>query len=392
MKQSLALCWINLKSFPNRLGSSFISILSIACVAAVLLGVLTVSDGMVKTLERSGNDNTLLAMRAGAVTELQSVLFAPEVNLLANHPAVVRDSRGDAIVSAEMFVNAEYKGEGNESESIALRGVGEAIYHFRPGLAVIEGEKFTPGLRQLLVGRAVARRIPAFKPGAIVKLGNSEWQVSGIFADGNSVFESEVWADVATVQNDYQRGNTIQSVRLALKAGSDEQAMIEEWERDPRINVRAIAEVDYFAAQAESLTRLIRWIGFPVSLVMAFGALIAALNTMHGTIASRSGEIATHKAIGFGAAAITVSVLSEAVLIALVGGVLGVLPLYILFDGWTAATNDASNLSQMMFNFDISASLITQTLLMSVLIGASGGVLPALKAVRLPVSQVLRSA
>ena len=203
-------------------------------------------------------------------------------------------------------------------------------------------------------------------------------------------FESELWADIGMIQSDYKRGNTLQSVRLALKANTDIVALNKLWQDDPRLNVRIMIEKEFFAAQAENLTRLIRWIGFPVAFMMAFGAMIAALNTMYATIASRSKEIATHKAIGFSPFAISFSILTEALLIAFVGALLGILPLYFIFDGFTAATQNANNLSQMMFNFDLTISLMAQALLFSIVIGLLGGIMPALKAMRLPVTVALR--
>lgn len=394
IKQAVALANINIKSFPHRAIASSVSILSIACVAAVILSVLAMTQGMVKTLERTGLDNTLVVMRAGAISELQSVMFPAEVNILANNAHVIKDSNNQAQVSAEMFVNAQmqYLDKAGESktERLALRGISKSTYHFRPNFRLIAGEKFKTGLRQVIVGRAIARKIPEITIGATITLGGSKWLVSGIFSDSNSVFESELWADIGMVQSDYQRGNTLQSVRLALKPNSDIAALRKEWQDDPRLNIRIIYEKQFFANQAESLTRLIRWIGFPVAFIMAFGAMIAALNTMYATIASRSKEIATHKAIGFSPFAISFSILTEALLIALVGALLGILPLYIGFDGFTAATQDANNLSQMMFNFDLTFSLISQAMLFSITIGLIGGIMPALKAMRLPVTVALR--
>jgi len=393
-KQALALAIINLKSFPHRAIASSVSILSIACVAAVILSVLAMTQGMVKTLERTGLDNTLIVMRAGAVSELQSVMFPAEVNILANHGQVLKNSDNQALVSAEMFVNAQMKyvdKVGDEYiEKLALRGISKSTYGFRPNFNMIAGEKFNTGLRQVIIGQAIARKIPELTVGSTITLGGAKWFVSGIFTDNNSAFESELWADIGMVQSDYQRGNTLQSVRLALKDSADIAALRQEWQDDPRLNVRITFEKQFFADQAESLTRLIRWIGFPVAFIMALGAMIAALNTMYATIASRSKEIATHKAIGFSPFAISFSILSEALLIALVGALIGILPLYLGFDGLTAATQDVNNLSQMMFNFDLTIDLISQALLLSVAIGLLGGIMPALKAMRLPVTIALR--
>jgi len=390
IKQALALSWINFKSFPLRLVSSSVSILSIACVSAMILSVLALTDGMMKTMQKSGLDQTLLVMRSGATSELQSVLFSMEAKLLANNQAIVRDKNDNPIHSAEMFVNAEYKKTAQKSESLSLRGISESTYYFRPNFKIEQGKHFQQGIREIIIGSAIARRMPELQVGSTVKLGSSEWTISGIFSDENSVFESEVWADLKTVQNDYQRGDSIQSVRLALKEGADLSKLEQEWIDDPRLNVKVVKEKVYFASQAENLTRLIRWVGLPVALIMALGAMIAALNTMYAAISNRSQEIATHKAIGFSPFAISASIISEALLLAVVGGVLGILPLYLAFDDWTASTTGMNNLSQMMFNFDISLLLMSQAMLLSVVIGLIGGIMPAIKAMRLPVSLALR--
>jgi len=393
-KQAQALTVINFKSFPQRIAASLVSMLSIGCVAAVILSVLAMTEGMMKTLNNSGLDNTVLAMRAGAVSELQSVMFPAEMNILANNEKVVRDEQGQGQASAEMFVNAEVSFKDSSahqvSKSLALRGVSSTTVLFRPNFKLVSGELFNTGVRELLIGQAIARRMPELNVGRIITLGGAQWKISGIFSDENSVFESELWADIGMVQSDYRRGNTIQSIRLALKDISDLAALEKEWQDDPRLNIRIITEKQFFANQAESLTRLIRWLGFPVAIVMALGAMIAALNTMYAAISSRSKEIATHKAIGFTPFAISVSILCEAVLIALVGGTLGILPLYLAFDGWTAATQNASSLSQMMFNFDIDFILIVKSMALALLIGLLGGLLPAFKAMNLPVTEALR--
>tara|TARA_B100000795_G_scaffold254054_1_gene224655 strand:+ start:3187 stop:4428 length:1242 start_codon:yes stop_codon:yes gene_type:complete len=398
MKQAKALTVINFKSFPQRFVASMVSILSIGCVAAVILSVLAMTEGMMKTLQRTGLDNTVLVMRAGAISESQSVMFPFEVNILANNQKVIKNNEGIAQVSAEMFVSAEVayisnvggKKQETKTVSLALRGTSNATQKFRPNFRLVEGDMFATGVRQLIIGQAIARKMPALTVGKVITLGGAQWKISGIFSDGNSVFESELWADIGMVQSDYNRGPTIQSIRLALKNINDLPTLEQEWQEDPRLNIRVQTEKKFFADQAISLTRLIRWLGFPIAIVMALGAMVAALNTMYAAIASRSKEIATHKAIGFSPFAISTSIICEALLIAFVGGLFGILPLYFAFDGWTAATQNANNLSQMMFNFDITFLLIIKTMLLALFIGLLGGLLPAIKAMRLPVTEALR--
>jgi len=399
IKQAITLVRVNFKSLPKRLAASLVTILSIACVSAVILSILAMTQGMMKTLEQTGLDNTLLVMRAGAVSELQSVMFPAEVNILKNHQQVLHDENDQAIVSAEMFVNAEYKYKDKtkikqgvvNSQSLALRGISQNTYLFRPNFRMVSGKKFTSGLRQLVIGRAIARRMPELQIGSSITLGGTTWLISGVFSDNNSVFESELWADLGVVQSDYQRGNTIQSVRIAIKAQTDLALLEQEWQADPRLNIRLLAEKQFFAEQGENLTRLIRWIGFPVAMIMALGAMVAALNTMYAAIASRSKEIATHKAMGFSPFAISSAIISEAILLGIIGAFLGIIPLYLLFDGWTAATQNAANLSQMMFNFELTFELMLKTLFISTVIGLLGGMLPAIKAIRMPVISALRA-
>ena len=394
IKQVIKLCSITLLSLPYRLTSSFVAIFSIACVTAVLLSVLTLIDGMNKTMEKSGWDSTLLVMRAGSTSELQSVLFPIEVNNMLNHPLVIRDKDDRPLFSAEMFVNAETKLRGmdgsNELLSLALRGVSGGAGKMRPNFKLVAGRQFKPGLREIIIGQGIARKYPQLKVGELLTFGGSEWLITGIFADNFSVFESEVWADLKTVQSDYQRGNSIQSVRIAFAEDIDIAKLQQQWDDDPRLNVRVVTENKYFAQQAENITRLMRWLGIPLAMIMAVGAVVSALNTMYSAIAARIKEIAIHKAIGFNPSAIALSVVFESILLAVIGGVIGILPLFLGLDGMTTATNNAANLSQVMFNFVISPQLMLQALLTAVGIGLLGSVLPALYAIKVPVSLAMR--
>ena len=394
IRQVVKLCSITLLSLPQRIVGSFVTIFSIACVTAVLLSVLTLIQGMNKTMEKSGWDSTLIAMRAGSSSELQSVLFPAEVNNMLNHPKVVRDENDRPLYSSEMFVNAETilpgMGEERRSLSLALRGVSSGAGQMRPHFKLVDGRHFEPGLREVIVGQGIARKHPELKVGKSIKLGGSRWLVTGIFSDNYSVFESEVWADLNTVQNDYKRGNSIQSVRIAFAEDISIEQVQQQWKDDPRLNVRVVSENAYFAQQSENITRLMRWLGIPLGMIMAMGAVVAALNTMYSAIAARSKEIAVHKAIGFNLGPIALSVVFESILLGMIGGVIGILPLYIGLNGVTAATNSATNMSQIMFNFTISPLLMAQALLIAINIGLLGGILPAIHAIRIPVSLAIR--
>lgn len=392
-KQARLLLAINVKSFGQRFSASVVTMLSIGCVSAVLLSVLAMSEGMLKTLQNTGLDNTILVMRAGAISELQSVMFPVEVKILANNEHIMRNAQDQAQVSAEMFVNAQVSvrtSAGTVSKNLALRGINLATQKFRPHFILQSGSFFTTGIRQLLVGQALVRKMPELQVGKIVTVGGAQWQISGIFTDNNSVFESELWADIGMLQTDYQRGNSVQTVRLALNNIADLTVLERQWQDDPRLNVKVLSEKQFFAEQGQALTKLVRYLGFPVAIVMAIGATVAALNTMYFAMNSRRKEIAIHKAIGFSPVAILISILGEALLLAFIGSLFGIIPLLLIFDGWTMAAQNATNLSQMMFNFDISWVLMSKAIALALSIGMIGGLLPALQAMRLSVTQAMR--
>ena len=393
INQVFKLCSITILSLPQRITSSFVAIFSICCVTAVLLSVLTLISGMNKTMQQSGFDNTLIAMRSGSMSEVQSVLFPIEVRTMLNHPKVLRDENNRAIFSSELFVNIDTQLPGVEkSQNLALRGVSSVADKMRPNFKIEQGRYFKSGVRQVIIGQAIVLKNPGVTVGSTIKLGGSDWLVAGIFSDNFSVFESEIWTDLRSVQNDYQRGISIQSVRISFEKDIDIATLQQEWDDDPRLNVRVISEREFFAQQSKDITRLMRWLGIPLAVVMALGAIVAALNTMYSAIAARRAEIAVQKAIGFNPTAIAASVVFESVILAVIGGLAGILPLYFGLNGSTTATNSGASLgqSQIMFNFTVSPELMASALGIAVMIGLVGGILPAVHAIKLPVTRALR--
>jgi putative ABC transport system permease protein len=236
------------------------------------------------------------------------------------------------------------------------------------------------------VGRAAARQYVGLEVGRSHRWGENEWTVVGIFEANGGVPESEIWADAGVVQGAYRRGNSYQSVYAKLESPASFDAFKDALTADPRLNVTVIRETEYYAEQSVLLHQLIRTIGFMIAILMGIGAVFGAVNTMYTAVATRTREIATLRALGFGSLPVVFSVLAESMLLALLGGVLA----YAAFNGYRTATINWQTFSQVAFAFAVTPSLLVQGLTYALVMGFLGGMLPALRAARLPVVTALR--
>jgi putative ABC transport system permease protein len=273
--------------------------------------------------------------------------------------------------------------------NITLRGVEPAAFALRPDLKLVEGRNFTPGLRELIVGRGVTRQFQGAEPGKIVRMRGSDWTVVGVFESGDA-YESELWADLNVVRTTFAR-NGSSSVLVALDGAGGFDKLKQSLSADPRLTVDVIRQQDYFSGQTKQFRQTIGVLAGVVTAIMALGAIFAALNSMYAAVATRSKEIATLRAIGFGGLPVLASVMIEALLLALVGGIIGALLAYVLFNNLSVATL-GQNFTQVVFGFKITPALVVRGLIISILIGMIGGFLPALRATRLPVVESLRAA
>ncbi|MBO6765188.1 ABC transporter permease [Maricaulis sp.] len=390
-KQIGAVTMINLRSIPQRAGLSLATIISIALVTGVLLGFLAMSNGFRATLQGTGSDNVAVALRAGSQAELNSGLSSEDVRLIEEAPGVARDSEGRPLVSGELYVIVDgTKRASGTDANLPLRGVGPQALSLREGFEMVEGRMFEPGTNELVVGASVLREFSGFDLGETIRLGSNEWVVVGIFSTGGSVFESEIWADIAVIQNLYNRGTAVQSVRARLtsvEAIEDLRA----WEEDePRVNLDIESETDFFASQAGGTAVLIEFVGWPLAIIMAIGALAGAWNTMYSSVDTRMREIATLRAIGFSGFAAAVGTMVESLVLAALGGLVGALAIYLLFNGVSASTL-GSGFTQVVFSFAVTGGSVIAGMVMAVVIGFFGGLVPAIRSAYVPLLTVHRS-
>jgi putative ABC transport system permease protein len=390
LNQILAITQLGLRSIPQRLGPSLVIVVGLAGVVAVFTALLAMAAGFQSTLESAGRTDVALVLRGGSQAELNSGLSREQATLIKQAPGVAAGAGGAPAASAEVIVIAELMKQGETSGSnITVRGVEPAAFDLRPQLEIVEGRRFRPGLKELIVGRGVARQFQGVEIGQRLRMRGSEWDVVGVFEAGDAN-DSELWADVEVAQSAFNRQG-FSSVRLQLEGPGELATVKDALTADPRVNVDVETEQAYLSGQTKQFRELIGALAGVVTFIMALGATFAALNTMYAAVGTRAREIATLRAIGFGGGPVVVSIMLEALVLALAGGLLGALIAYVLFNNMAVSTL-GSNFTQVVFQFAVTPAIVQQGLLIALAIGMVGGFLPALRAARLPVTTALRAA
>jgi putative ABC transport system permease protein len=388
-RQARAATVLGIATIPQRLGSSAVVVVGIAGVVGVLVALLAMAAGFAATLEQGGSEDTAIVLRAGAQTELNSVISHETVELVAELPQVRRGESGRPIASGELVVVAALpKRSTGLDANVELRGVGERAWELRPALRIINGRRFTPGLRELIVGKRAREQFRGVDVGSTLRLNGQMWQVVGEFSSGDAN-DSDLWGDVDVVGPTYRRGSSRTSVTVRLTDAGAFEAFRAQLALDPRLKVDVKTTRAYYTEQSANLTRLITGLGNAIGLIMGIGAVFGALNSMYAAVATRTREIATLRAVGFRALPVVVSVMLETMLLALLGGALGAGIAWLLFDHYTASTLGA-NFTQIVFAFRVTPELLWRGMKWALAIGMLGGLFPALRAARMSVTEGLR--
>ncbi len=390
ISQIAAVTKFGLLSMPQRRGSVSAAAFGIAGVVAVLVGVLSIAAGFRKAMSASGSPDAALVLRSGADSEMVSGLGRPSTRIIADAPGVARTAAGP-LASAELFViiNLPKLSTGSDV-NVPLRGVERAALLVRDQMRVVDGRMFDWGKNEVIVGMGAAREFAGLRVGDRIKVGRYDWPVVGIFTAGGGAAESEIWSDAAVLQAAYNRGDSFQSVYVKLKSPDSFKAFKDALTTDPRLNTEVMRQSDYFADQSTAVTKLITTLGYLIASLMAVGAVFGALNTMYSSVSARTREIATLRALGFGSGAVVVSVMLESIALALLGGTIGAVLSYVAFNGFHTATMNWQSFSQITFSLAVTPQLLIQGVVWATLIGAIGGLFPALRAARQPIAAALR--
>ena len=381
----------NLRSVKVRWTSAIVAVLGIAGTVGVFVAMLSLARGFKATLVASGSAGNALIVRAGATSEMMGAITLESVKVIEDAPGVARE-KGAPVVTPEVVGVAPFplRATGTDA-NVQIRGVSPNVLEVRTNVKIVQGRFFRPGLSELIVGKNAANTYSGLALGNSVQFGGGNWQVVGVFDAGGSAFDSEVWCDARVLNQVWKRPENIyQSVTVHLTSPGAFREFKDAVTADPRMNVDVSREIDYYDKQSRTLTRLITILGGLVAIIMGIGAVFGALNTMYSAVAERSREIATMRALGFGAPSVVASFVFEALFISFVGGLLGCLAVLPL-NGLTTSAMNWQTFSHLAFAFRVTPPLLGAGIAFGLIMGLVGGLPPAVRAARRPAAAALRA-
>jgi putative ABC transport system permease protein len=389
-RETIALTILGLRTLGQRLKSSAVAIVGIAGVVVVMVSVLSIAEGFQAAMEGAGSPLRALVMRVGADSELTSGLDGPETDVIKQAPGLLTNGTAP-VASAELYVIIDLpKITTGTAANVPMRGIEPAALEVRDEVGIVEGRMFEFGTNEVIAGRAASGQFAGLEVGNRIQSGQNTWEVVGIFEAGGGVAETELWSDARILQGAYRRGNSFQLVAARLDSAAAFDTFRDWLTSNPQLRVQVRRETEYYAAQSQVMSNLIRTIGFAVAGLMGIGAVFGAILTMYTAVATRSREIATLRALGFNARAVVTSVLVESMALGAIGGVAGGLAAYLVFNGYQTSTMNFQTFSQVAFAFQVTPGLLGTGIVYALLIGLVGGMLPALRAARQPIPAALR--
>ena len=389
-KQAFTVILVGIYTIPQRLSSAGVAVIGIAGVVVVLVGVLSIAEGFEKAMVNAGRADRAIVMRQGADSELSSGIGGPEVDIIKQAAGILKNG-AVSVASAEMFVVVDVnRRTTNTGSNVPLRGVDNTLLEVRPEVKIVEGRMLTFGTNEVVVGRAASDQFSGLRVGDTYRSGKAEWPVVGIFDANGAASETEIWCDVRTLQGAFRRGNSYQSVLARLESPASFDTFKDWLSSNPQVDVQVKRESEYYREQSTGLTTLVNSIGWGVASLMGLGAIIGAVLTMYSAVVTRTREIATLRALGFGSFPVMLSILGESMVLAFAGGVIGGGLAYLGFNGFQTSTMNWQTFSQVAFGFAVTPALLVQGLIYALMMGFLGGIIPAIRAARLPISKALR--
>jgi putative ABC transport system permease protein len=383
-RQILAVTGIGLRTIPQRVVPSLVVVVGMACVVAVTVSILSLSAGFMRTMSSTGRADRALVLSRNAQDEGASSITRDNVPVIADAPGIRKGADGKPIVSADSLASVAVTKKSNGLDFyVDIRGMGPAGFALRPEIKLINGRMFRPATHELIVGKSAQIAFEGLEPGSKVQLPDGDWLVTGTFESGGSAFESGMLADAETILSGL-RANAFKSMSALLTDPGAFNQFKTALTTNPTLAVDVLRETDYLVVQSRDLNRFLTVVAYLVGGVMGLGALFGALNTLYSAVSTRSTEIATLRVFGFGAGAILISVLAEALLLSLLGAAIGA------FLAWLAFNGNLHAAGSLVFRLTVTPALAAQSIGFVCAVGLLGGLFPALRAARVPVAVALR--
>ena len=384
LKETLGVTFLNLSNLPSRIGASIIIVVGIGGVVAVLLGLLAMSTGFRASLTEIARPDRVLIVRGDSNNELSGWITSEQLGLLETSADI-------EVASGEIYVTIAMLERGTGmAVDVAGRGVSTAAFALRDEVGIVRGRVFEFGTSEIIVGVKAAARYEGLEIGDQVEARTVAWTVVGHFAAADTAVESEIWFDLAVGQDVFRRPGGVSVVRARLAADATVDAVAQRLASDLRLNLVVIPETEFFARQMADRSALISTFAYFIAGIMAIGSVLAALNTMYVAVSRRTSEIAVLRTIGFSRGSVVTSVMVEAMLLAVVGGTAGVVLVFLALDGYATSVFNNATSTQVAFAFRVTPDLAVTGFVWALVLGFIGGLLPAIRAARMPITQALR--
>lgn len=379
----------NVRNVRNRWQVTLLAVSGIALVVAVFAVLMSMSEGFAFALRATGSERNAMVVQRGSASELTSWIPLDQRNMIVAHDVVARGSDGAALVSPEVVVVTVRPKADGEPANVTIRGVTLTGQVVRGGIEIVRGRNYAPGLSEIIVGEKIAGRVQGLDLGSVVKLQKRDWTVVGVFSSRGGAFESEIWGDHDVIAQAFEREGGSNAMAVRLKEPGHVKAL-DAWIRaSPQMQLQAVQERKYYEDQAGPLARILRILATAVAVIMGIGAVFGAMNTMYAIVAARTREIGTLRALGFSRRAILFSFVVESMTLALLGGIVGCL-LALPMNGYSTGTGQTQSFSEIAFAFRVTPQIAALGIAFAVVMGLIGGLLPALRAARLPITSALR--
>jgi putative ABC transport system permease protein len=390
LTQIFSVAWLSIRTISQRLGSSAVAVVGIAGVVIVFVAVLSIAQGFQAAMKNAGQPDRAIIMRGGASDEMSSGIDGDDATIIEQAPGIRRENNRP-LASPELYVIVDLpKRSTMTAANVPLRGITPVTAQVRYDARIMQGRMLTFGTNEVVAGRGAAAQFAGLSVGSIIRTGQVSWTVVGIFESGGSVSESEIWADARTVQGAFRRDNSYQSLLVRLESPATLKTMKDWLTTNPQLSVDVHDESQYYSEHSQNMTTLIETVGYAIAILMGVGAVFGAILTMYTAVSTRTREIATLRALGFNTASVVVSVLVESLLLGAIGGAIGGLLAYVGFNGYQTSTMNFQTFSQVAFAFAVTPELLARGLFYALSMSLIGGLLPALKAARMPIASALR--
>jgi putative ABC transport system permease protein len=379
----------NIRNMVLRKGLTIMTALGIALTVTTAVFIMALLAGLQKAFKSTGNPLNVLVLRKGSTSELTGPFPQEDFQTLKTLPGIARDKNGEPLVSGEITVVIVLpRKDGSGEANVTVRGLMQDGLELRPTVKLADGRWFTPGQREVVVSNSIRKRFMHSNVGDAVEFGKGSWKVVGVFDAGGMAYESEIWGDVNQMSSDFDRQGVYSSAYLRATDAVAADALKHRVSDDQRLKLDGMLEPEYYATQTKS-GAVIQFIGWLVAAIMAIGSSFAAMNAMYAAVAYRSREIATLRVIGFSRPSILTSFVLEAVLLSLLGAIVGII-LMLPFNGMTTGTQNQVTFSEVVFGLQMTPGVVTAAIIFALIMGLFGGIFPAWHASRREILAALR--